>query len=59
MNRDELIAFALTIIGIATVVFLMLLTDAYGEQSRQDFGWLAQRQIQVRMDCAEILRGRK
>ena len=59
MNRDELIAFALTIIGIATVVFLMLLTDAYGEQCRQDLGWLAQRQMQARMDCADILHSKK
>ena len=59
MNRDEIIAFVLTIIGIATVVFLMLLTDAYGGQGRQDLGWLAQKQMQARMDCADILRSKK
>ena len=57
MNRDELIAFMLTVIGIATVIFLMLLTDAYGD-SRQDLGWLAQRQMQARQDCAELLKYR-
>lgn len=57
MNRDEIIAFVLTIVGIATVVFLMLMTDAYGD-NEQDLGWLAKRQMQARQECAELLKYR-
>lgn len=54
MDKGEIRNFLLLVGGLLLVLALSWVFDAFAEQ--HELGWLAQRQMQARQDCAELIK---